>query len=65
MWIFWLFWIETILFVGYVLWTLQAQTAGRPLAWYQWANLVVYGAALIYGSYGFIRFLRRRLAPRK
>ena len=65
MWIFWLFWIETLLFAGYVLWNLQAQTMGRPLAWHQWANLIVYAAALIYGSYGFIRFLRRRLAARK
>ena len=64
MWMLWAFWIEALAFAGYVLWVLLAQTSGKPMRWFQIANLIVYGLALIYGLVEFSKFVRRRIAAR-
>jgi hypothetical protein len=60
----WIFWIEIPAFSGYMLWSLWNIWQNGPLSGSQWAGVVVYSVALIYGLYGFIRFLGRRLAAR-
>ncbi len=60
LWI-WIFWIETLAFAGYLLWSLLSILNNRPLTGYQWAGVVIYGVAFVWGLYGFGGFLRRRL----
>lgn len=57
----WLFWIEAVAFSGFMLWTLWQRPGNQPLTFSQWGNLVLYGVALLYGTYGFLRFASRRL----
>ena len=58
----WVFWIEALAFSFYVLWYLVTQTGGQELSGYQWADIIIYGITFICGLYGFIRFMRGRLA---
>ena len=64
MWMLWAFWIEVLLFAAYLVWQLLASPSGKPLRWFQIANLIVYGAALVYGLIEFTKFVRRRIAAR-
>ena len=59
----WIFWLETLAFIAFMFWVLLAQKpSGIPLTSYHKAALAVYGVALVYCLYGFIRFARRRMA---
>lgn len=60
LWI-WIFWLETLAFAGYLLWLLLDASKGQALTGYQWAGVVIYGSACVWGLYGFGGFLRRRL----
>lgn len=61
MWAIWVFWVEILAFAGYVLWSLRSDAVAEPLRWFQFLNLAIYGAALAYGFYGFLRFAGRRI----
>lgn len=60
----WIFWLEILGFSLYAVWRLSSGAPGGTRTGYQWANLVIYGLALAYGSFGFFRFARRRLRAR-
>jgi hypothetical protein len=57
----WLFWMEAVAFSGFMLWTLMQRPDTQPLTLAQGGNLVLYGVALLYGAYGFLRFASRRI----
>ncbi|GEM_PF-2016313 len=60
----WLFWLEVLSFSLYALWRLSVSAEADPLTGYQWADLFIYGLVFLYGLYGFVSFLRRRLTAR-
>lgn len=58
----WIFWVEILIFSAYVVWSLLLGPSGRGRTEYQSANAVLYSLALVYGLFGFARFVRRRWA---
>jgi len=61
MWLLWIFWIEVLAFTAYTLWGYWQGAGGG----YRITGLVIYGIALLYGLYGFLRFLSRRITVAK
>ena len=61
----WVFWVEALAFSSYVLWYLLSQSGEQYRSGYQWADLIIYGIAFIYGLYGFVRFARRYVVGRR
>jgi hypothetical protein len=66
MWLLWLFWIEVVAFSGFIVLTTWQRFGNPPRPAILWCLLLLYLIAFLYGTYGFVRFARRRLqAARK
>jgi hypothetical protein len=60
MWLLWLFWIEVVAFSGFIAWTTWLRFGAPPRPAVLWALLILYLIAFCYGTYGCLRFARRR-----
>jgi hypothetical protein len=60
----WLFWLETLAFIGFMLWSLLARPGVQGFTAYERICLTIYLLALIYTLYHFIGFVRGRMAAR-